>query len=416
MNFNVHLLVFGIVFASVPSIEISTANADTNITQFLNDKLAALPAVVVETTKTTGHRVCDPGVNGRGGYSTEAVVVRNKVSSSSTADEQPQMYRYCEIVYTETKVHTPEKAHIIAEQVVNVSNLAWLKEQTVSLPGGIMRGSTSIYSNCGSTADIETIAFSESVSEGWTIGLSNTVTNGNSQSVNASFSYMGATLGTNFSFNHSVNTSRSESQSESTSAARSVSYSLSIPPHKQGSLALWITQSTIEIPFTATVLVDGPIQANVSGVSKASDLLSIADRTVAFTGSLRITGVSGIRSRKSESDLSECAEQPNVLTTKFELPFDPNNPLNKEAKSLEQLMGATTQEATIGPADGTSYQVLATTPVYLTDAQCGFNDLGIPKLAKYNQELRLWSTYVKGNKVAEWTTNEQLFVECSPDP
>jgi hypothetical protein len=70
-------------------------------------------------------------------------------------------------------------------------------------------------------------------------------------------------------------------------------------------------------------------------------------------------------------------------------------------------------EDTIGAADGTSYEVVATEMIYNpVPSECLFNDLGAPNLGAYTREKRHYRTYSHGDLEKEWDQDVDTFKEC----
>ena len=103
----------------------------------------------------------------------------------------------------------------------------------------------------------------------------------------------GGTLSTSLTWNAAFSTSTTQTDGESTTVTRSRSDQFSVAQNKAVEISLLAFQVTVQVPFSATVVVDGKLFDNLSGKLKASNLLSADERTFPVKGTLTITDVSG---------------------------------------------------------------------------------------------------------------------------
>jgi hypothetical protein len=154
-----------------------------------------------------------------------------------------------------------------------------------------------------------------------------------------------------------------------------------------GVIELLAYQTTVDIPFSTTAIVDGTLESNNSGVSSAMDLLTEPERTMVLRGVLRISDVSnGNYSTSSIPGAPQCdgnkignlvlQKSPVIIPPGITL--DPHKFLNAKAFTEKSTKMRTMGVPTIGPADGTSYEVLYTTEIFQPATECGFNDVGSP--------------------------------------
>src|SRR5581483_10623579 len=95
-----------------------------------------------------------------------------------------------------------------------------------------------------------------------------------------------------FSLSVTLSTSTSNTETYSTADSRSVNAGVSVNHGEAGFIEAIVYQTTADIPYSSAIVVDGDLVDNVSGKRRASDMLTIAERTLPFTGSVRATGMS----------------------------------------------------------------------------------------------------------------------------
>lgn len=252
------------------------AHGDTSAIDFMNFALASKPAVAGHRTVYTKEQRCryhHIPINADGGDweecwdvdvpHTEAITMAAKASSSN---------------------------------IQRVDNLKFDTEHVTSLPSEpILYRQT--YRNCGEGTTLNnSITLSIQGVEGYSVqkthGVSTTV--GGSVSMTASYMPGGIGGSGTVSFNMSTTVSASTAITESSSktTTRSQTWTVSIPPQTMGFVEMLAYQETVDIPFNATIVVDGDLQTNDSGLTKASALLTEAERTLPFDGAVRITNAS----------------------------------------------------------------------------------------------------------------------------
>jgi hypothetical protein len=155
-----------------------------------------------------------------------------------------------------------------------------------------------------------------------------------------------------------------------------------------------------------------------------------AERTVPFTGEVVSSGLSTSFTGNYAPDTPfNCSDPKNagqvvVTPTNQTIPV---SALTKDfvggfmtlqaATKKMTLQAATNQKqvagATIGPADGVSYQVVSSSEVEVMDPACGFNDIGVPNGAIHLSEARHYTNYANGVLVAQWDETSDTFLRCS---
>jgi hypothetical protein len=177
----------------------------------------------------------------------------------------------------------PEKIHMQTFELRNCSSVSQSGSDTVSL----------------SIATQNTVSMSHSVSTSITIG--------------ANLSYSIPAFGSasiNFSVNRTVQLSDSSSQTQS----ETVTHSETIPRMAAAYTDLWgeyfSVESNLSVPFSANIIFDGTVDANISGYSKLSQILDETQRTFIVSGILSATAASDAHTRfyeKSLDKIKDCA-------------------------------------------------------------------------------------------------------------
>ena len=123
-------------------------------------------------------------------------------------------------------------------------------------------------------------------------------------------------LSTSFNMSRTVSLSTTVTETDSQTVTRSLNSSMIVGPKKHGRIELLAFETTVEIPFKANVVIDGNVDANKSGISKASQLLSVSERTVPFSGVLRITNVSAGQTNTFDlAGVPNCSGQDQPIKT-----------------------------------------------------------------------------------------------------
>jgi hypothetical protein len=197
-----------------------------------------------------------------------------------------------------------------------------------------------------------------------------------------------------------------------------------------GAIEYLAYETAIDIPFQATVVVDGPLEANISGYSRASDLLSTAERTLPFKGIVHVQNVSeGIVRNISTPGKPDCQNAHGTSSTTvehFDLPardlssdylnsFHAKTDAKPWVLSLspdKRTFGIRSEGPTIGPADGIVYEIVSSSKITRPTPACGFNDISVPNSGAYSVETRRYHQYANGSQVAEWMDTVETFDSC----
>lgn len=212
-------------------------------------------------------------------------------------------------------------------------------------------------------------------------------------------------------------------------------------------------EATIEVPFRATLVVDGDLHQNLNGYSRASDLLTEKERTLPFSGVLRLTNVSRGEVRTIPlPGQSQCGEGVGFISehSSMDIPitatdvFGTGKPLSDlrlpSAKKIFEWIPAIKRTGTnkasadktlpqssvklmsasgaLGPVitnpDGVLWHPLYTTQEVRPFVGCGFNDLSIPINGVFNVQVRQYYEYQRGTLIRQWQDKRETFSHCWP--
>jgi hypothetical protein len=191
-------------------------------------------------------------------------------------------------------------------------------------------------------------------------------------------------------------------------------------------------QVTADVPFRASVEVDGELQPNLSGVTLASQLLSAEQRLLQIEGSIRLQSLSEATLRVSALPQEQLHDDPQVtlrvvddrasfvgqISNAFRDAFAPLQHLARDNGALVAVsassFGAVGQAVLndIGPPNGTHYQILYTERISRGTPACGFSDTAAPNWGNFRIEAREYTTYVDGKAVARWQEKVEIFESC----
>lgn len=411
------LLAVGLVVTS------SAFGKDVDAQLYLNQKLSSKPLLKFSKSIPVTTKICKTETKrakcGGGG----------KIPEGGCADNTYEVTACKDSVTTSTQQYE-DNASVKTTQIIAVKNLAFDKSQLVTLPERGLFSSTD-YQNCDDVSLSQTVSLSVSGNKGFSVSKGESLTTSKSGEITLSGSFMGGSASTRLSISESVNLSSSTNESSSTSVTRTSSTTVSIPAKRSGRLELLAYETTIEIPFSATVVVDGELAPNESGVTAASQLLNESERTLPFNGVLRITDVSSANIRTiPAAKPDQCKDSEKALTL-VNRPFVtiPSSFIQQEAKKeflnsknllsklksttmhiypVESLAGA----PQIGPEDGIKYEIISVTEVANATPACGFNELGFMNLGRFSVETRRYAQYSNGTLVSSWVDKVETFKSC----
>ena len=411
------LLAFGLVATS------SAFGKDVDVQLYLNQKLSSKPLLKFSKSIPVTTKICKTETKkskcGGGG----------KMPEGGCADNTYEV-TVCRDSVTATTQQYEDNASIKTTQIIAVKNLTFDKSQLVTLPERGLFSSTD-YQNCDDVSLSQTVSLSVSGSKGFSVSKGESLTTSKSGDITLSGSFMAGSASTRLSISESVNLSSSTNESSSTSVTRTSSTTVSIPPKRSGRLELLAYETTIEIPYNATIVVDGEIAPNESGVTAASQLLSESERTLPFSGVLRITDVSSANIRTiPAAKPDQCKDSEKVLTlVNHPSVTIPSSSIQQEVKNeflnsknllsklkptamhiypVESLAG----EPQIGPEDGIKYEIISITEIANSTPACGFNELGFMNLGRFSIETRRYTQYSNGTIISSWVDKVETFKSC----
>lgn len=320
-------------------------------------------------------------------------------------------------------------ATVIDSFVVETSPLLFSAVQPTSIPvTGKLK--TKRIQNCADANLTDSITLTVSGQRGWTLQKSNSLSTTIGASATGSVGVPNVGSGSiTLSWNQTISSSSQTQESKMDTVTETVSDTLTIGPKKALVAELFMYQASAKIPFHADIIIDGNVAPNKSGITKASQLLTKAERTVPFDGVLQLDDVSHATFRTipltgaAACDGVAPSTQETVLSTEATAKYARHSELQfakdmaaKYNLRLPQVMGAINSDdsgPTIGKPDGTSYSVLYTTEIVIPDfGHCGFNDLALPNPAIYSREARQYTTYANGALVSSDQRFVDVFVRC----
>lgn len=165
--------------------------------------------------------------------------------------------------------------------------------------------------NCSSTES--------SIDEGLSFNTQSTVSTSirrgvrSTTSVNASVSFklpsgFGSSVGGSIS--QSTSLDRSETQSTTTAINQTARVSEKVPPRTRTRVDVVLYETSLEVPFSGGVIVDGTLDANLDNLHKASEILSAQERTVQVEGILAVTASTLSQAKRIDRPVTdlECSE------------------------------------------------------------------------------------------------------------
>ncbi|MFC3124326.1 hypothetical protein ACFOD4_04570 [Pseudoroseomonas globiformis] len=324
-------------------------------------------------------------------------------------------------------------AEVIDSEVVVAHEVEWRKEKMTSLPEKLVIQRV-LYTHCSEGTLSVPISLSVSASKGFTVSKSKGVTTTQNHRVNLNIplSFGAPAPGPNSSlsfgvdFNTSTSISTTEQETSSKQESRSFGANLNLTKKERGYVELIAYQFGISVPFKAKVTVDGNLKPNISGLMRASQLLSETERTFEIEGELVAHDVSqGHASTVVLPGLPNCDNAPPLITS-TENPLYPPGTVMADAATRSRMFILTDDNiaqpaapdlptwdgATMGPPTGTTYYVTSSYTIGKFAVQCGFSDLGVPNTGIFNVEEREYTTWVDGKASMTWRETVETFQSC----
>ncbi len=402
----------GVVLVPLFAISASSYAGDTNASQYMNGLLASKPSVSIATTKT-----------------------RPPTQQEFADCVHKQGFPFpnigqCAHPITEAIVST-QAATVTSSYVVGVPKLAFDQAQMTSLPtSGLL--SRKRIQNCGNVQLTDSITLSVVGTQGWSLSKTHSLSTTMGVSATGSVNYAGNGGSVTFKWDQTISASDTVVESKSDTVTRIINDTLQVPAKTAVDVELFAYQAAAQVPFSAQIVIDGDIVTNQSGINKASQLLSVAERTLPFDGVLTMSEVSNSVFRTIPIiGADACSAPPPAETfTKFKIQPEQLAKIDSQfakvsmSKQMKALSPAIQKQLSaivkldddgpsIGVPDGTSYTILYSTEVVKPDlGNCGFNDIALPNPGVYNRETRQYETYVGGKLISREVKDVDTFVRC----
>jgi hypothetical protein len=135
-----------------------------------------------------------------------------------------------------------------------------------------------------------TITFSQAITSGYQITKSRSLRTTHAIGVNAEFKIELGKLGTKFDFSQTVDLTRTEMQSRSEQITKTLLLTVEVLPNSKGKVEFLVVETTLEIPYTAKVILDGPLEFTNGDLKRASDILTEQERELVLSGVIKATG------------------------------------------------------------------------------------------------------------------------------
>lgn len=327
-------------------------------------------------------------------------------------------------------------ARVVNSYISEVSTIQFDKAKIKSLPEYSLYTQKQLI-NCADTSITSMVSLSVSGTKMWSVTKTNGITTTSAASISGQIGVQGVQLkGMNLSWQQAINTSTQTQEQFTQNTIRAMNDTISIGPRKTANVSLMAYQISIEIPFSATIIVDGDLAANQNGLTSSASLLSKEERTLPFSGTLKISdvteasirtdelqGAAGCEGNAGRLVAGELTPQATFATggasKSLKEGFIPLNEFGRVAgglkpKPLNVQAAAAIAGAEIGNPDGISYKILFTIETAKPDIQCGFNDIGMPNIGIYDVETRHYTNYANGQLINQWTDTVEVFKRCNP--
>ena len=226
----------------------------------------------------------------------------------------------CEPFCTTTTVQRPQnyrdQQRIESAYIVSVSDLIIDNSKARSFPSETHEKSVRM-ENCTSlqqTAQQQlTMAVSTTNSASVTRGVSTSTQI--TATVKGSIAIVEAT-GT-ASVTKSVSLNTTNTQSEQKTETHQYLFPMVVAPSTAGTARIWVNVLNAEAPFKGTIVVDGFLQPNSDNLLKASDLLTLNERTIPVEGKIFANSSSSLHSRMNATKI-DCSGRTELATLSYQ--------------------------------------------------------------------------------------------------
>jgi hypothetical protein len=380
----------------------SAAQADTDVVGTLNAALAAKGVMVTRTREKTREvvRCWFEGLDGR-------------------------PHRECQTFsepYTESFV---DNARVAAVQIQTIAPIQWQEAQLKSLPATALIQRLT-YQNCGA----------DTFSTSYTLGVkgvhSNSVAKTHSVSIKTGLSLketfkadaglFGGTTEIGVSLEITTSDSTTSTEQTSNEEDRSWVVSISPAPGHAGYLQLLAIQQTVAVPFSTTLVVDADMESNISGFSKVSQLLSVAERTLPFDGTVTASQLSDSFVGNFKPDVpfkcDAASKNPSVTAVKANYSFplaalpDQFRKHFGKRKTFHEAMKIQASEPKLSDEQVQEQSPVVSTEVLALDPRCGFDDNGQPKISIHSVEIGNYLKVENGAAIKQFDEFFDKFNRC----
>ena len=195
------------------------------------------------------------------------------LSLRPSADAPLMLCRECE-EYDVERVENYSAAPTVASvQIVQLLNLAIREAGVVSLPERVIVTSDDLI-NCSKATFTSQRTLTQNVQTGYSVTVTRSASTTNSLSGNISAKLPGdVTVGGSATVTTQVSTATAQQDSRSETATQSQTINVSVQTDTKLRVEYRTTVRRLNFPFGAQVIIDGPLDSNLSSVTKVSDLL-----------------------------------------------------------------------------------------------------------------------------------------------
>ncbi len=381
--------------------------ADTDVASYLNAELAAKKIMVnkVRTERKEWVECHFEGPNGR-------------------------PHRECNRYWKDVNVDYTDQARVTNVAILNIQPLKWEEAQIKTLPAtaNIQRLT---YSNCGDDPFSTSVTLQVKGTHANSVSKTHSLSTKSGLELRNTFKAGNGIFGgeTSIGISLDVTTSDSTTNAEQFSSEETRTWAATInpAPGHSGYLQLLAIQQSIEVPFSTTIIVDADLEGNSSGLSKASQVLSEAERTMPFDGVVKATQLSDSYAGNYKPDVPLKCDDPQYKGKQVMTKTDTTAPLDSLDKvyaanfgTLQKTYEAMTTLKTAAAShdaypEGISGQIVYSTDITVGDAKCGFDPRGQPKLALHTAEFGNYYKFENGVMLAQWDEWLDNFKACLPD-
>ncbi len=168
---------------------------------------------------------------------------------------------------------------------VKVIGESYGKEVLAGIPDRILVKKTTAR-NCTSTAQNNSGSLSLTASQTKSISITKGISTSKNVAVNIGATFGAFRSGASVSLTKAISLNSASTSSDTSSTSYTESFQRRVEPMTAISTRLKIIERTMKIPYRAKVIVDANLHSNLAGFTKASEILSKADRTIVVEGEI----------------------------------------------------------------------------------------------------------------------------------